>query len=137
MTWATRPQVQSSPRKPYASAPCHRKSGSSRSWASLRRAGRPGEARARSTSGPPWAAAASQVLTADSDALRAVAMSRCLPSVVKRPDRRGLYDQAIIRPQDRRFRLDTVSLRGVFIAPIYLADAAAEVVLLAAWAFVL
>ncbi len=77
------------------------------------------------------------MLTADSDALRAVAMSRCLPSVVKRPDRRGLYDQAIIRPQDRRFRLDTVSLRGVFIAPIYLADAAAEVVLLAAWAFVL
>src|SRR5579871_3975467 len=77
MTWATRPQVQTSPRKPYASAPCQRKSGIRRSWASLSRAGRPGEARERRASGPPSAAAVSQVLTADSEALRAVAMSRC------------------------------------------------------------
>ena len=42
---------------------------------------RPGGAargiRERSASGPPWAAAASQALTADSEAPRAVAMSRC------------------------------------------------------------
>jgi hypothetical protein len=57
--------------------PCHRKTGNRRSWASLSRSGRRREGHERSTSWPPWAASASQELTAASDTPRAVAISRC------------------------------------------------------------
>ena len=76
MTLATRAQVQTWPRKPYASGPCQRNSGIDRFWAGESLGGRPGAGRARSASGPPSRARASQRLTATSETPRASAMSR-------------------------------------------------------------
>src|SRR5690349_22212200 len=76
MTWATRAQVQTSPRKPYASGPCPRKSGMRRFRSSVSLGGCPGERRLKRASGPPPRARASQRLTVSSEAPRASAMSR-------------------------------------------------------------
>jgi len=77
MILAMRAHVKTSPRKPYASAPCDRNSGIRRSCASVSLGGAPVWGRARRASGPSSRTAANHWLTAGRETPNAFAIRNC------------------------------------------------------------
>src|SRR5215204_211095 len=78
MTSATRAHVQTSPRKPYASAPCARNSGTRRNWSSVSRGVAPLWGRASKPSSPCSRTAAIHWLTATFVTPKTSAISCCV-----------------------------------------------------------
>jgi hypothetical protein len=76
ITAAIRPQVQTCPRKPSASAPWGKSVGHRASWSAVNRRGAPGRGRCRRASGPPSRARVIHGLTAPSLTPRASAIWR-------------------------------------------------------------
>ena len=78
MTVATRGAVQTSPRKPWASAPRSSSPGIRARWASVRRGGRPGGGRRRRAATPLRLARLSHWLIAPAVTPSAAAMALCV-----------------------------------------------------------
>lgn len=77
LIWAMRAQVKTSPRNPYASAPCQRNSGIIRRCAEVSLGGAPVWGRARNTPRPNSRALASHWLTAGRETPNALAILHC------------------------------------------------------------